>query len=368
MSTDVAILAVDDTAQNLVALGALLARPGLRMLQASSADEALDLLLREDIALALIDVQMPGTSGLELAEIMRGTERTSRIPIIFLTAAISDPIRTFRGYEAGAVDFLHKPVDPVILRSKVDVFVALHEQSRQLAGQLALVEEALKTNELFAAVLGHDLRDPLAAVTNYAQALKATNPDPRVVRIAEGIQASTQRMARMISQLLDVARIRAGQFELHRTDTDLGRLCQRIVDEVETGRATRRVQVAIDGDCRCAVDADRIAQVVSNLVGNALRHGDPSQPIVISVDGTDSGSVRLCVANGGEIPPEVLRGHFHPFRAGQRERNTDGLGLGLHIVERFVSAHGGTIDVHSKGGRTEVVLHLPRAAAPARGG
>lgn len=131
----VKILAVDDVPENLVALEALLRRGDVELLQARSATEALELLLVHDVALALLDVQMPGMDGFELAELMRGTERTRRVPIIFLTAVATDERRTFRGYEAGAVDYLFKPVDPHIVRSKVDIFVELFRQRRELARQ-----------------------------------------------------------------------------------------------------------------------------------------------------------------------------------------------------------------------------------------
>lgn len=131
----VKILAVDDVPENLAALDALLSGEGLELLQARSGDEALELLLKHDVALALLDVQMPGMDGFELAELMRGTERTRRVPIIFLTAVATDERRRFRGYETGAVDYLLKPVDPQIVRSKVAIFVELFRQRLELSRQ-----------------------------------------------------------------------------------------------------------------------------------------------------------------------------------------------------------------------------------------
>ena len=107
MNDPIKILVVDDVPQNLAAIEAVLARPGLELLKARSGEEALELLLVHHVALALMDVRMPGMDGFELAELMRGAERTRDVPIIFMTAASHDPLRTFRGYEAGAVDFLH---------------------------------------------------------------------------------------------------------------------------------------------------------------------------------------------------------------------------------------------------------------------
>ncbi|BAV63329.1 response regulator [Sphingobium cloacae] len=127
------ILAVDDVEENLTALEALLTGEGVRLIKARSGAQALELLLVEDVALALLDVQMPGMDGFELAELMRGTERTRRVPIIFLTAVATDERRQFRGYESGAIDYLFKPVDPHILRHKVALFVELFQQRQELA-------------------------------------------------------------------------------------------------------------------------------------------------------------------------------------------------------------------------------------------
>src|SRR6202789_487225 len=128
-------LLVDDLEENLLSLEALLRREGLTLLKARSGDEALELLLKHDVALALVDVQMPGLNGFELAELMRGNERTRRVPIIFVTAGSDDRQRRFQGYEAGAVDFIHKPIEPDILRSKADVFFELYRQRQQISAQ-----------------------------------------------------------------------------------------------------------------------------------------------------------------------------------------------------------------------------------------
>ncbi|WP_182422148.1 response regulator [Aureimonas sp. ME7] len=145
--TPTPVLLVDDLEENLIALEALLRRDDHLLLKARSGDEALELLLRHDVALALVDVQMPGLNGFELAELMRGNERTRRIPIIFVTAGSADGRRRFQGYEAGAVDFIQKPIEPDILRSKVEVFFELYRQRLQIAQQrdeLAAQAEALR--------------------------------------------------------------------------------------------------------------------------------------------------------------------------------------------------------------------------------
>ncbi len=149
MSPDpVKFLLVDDRPENLLALEALLRRDGLALYKAKSGPEALELLLRHDFALALLDVQMSGMDGFELAELMRGTERTRRVPIIFLTAVATDERRRFRGYEAGAVDYLLKPIDPQILSSKARIFFDLFKHRQEVARQrdeLRAVADELST-------------------------------------------------------------------------------------------------------------------------------------------------------------------------------------------------------------------------------
>ncbi|EMG51936.1 response regulator [Brucella pseudogrignonensis] len=142
----ISFLLVDDLEENLIALEGLLRRDGLQLLKANSGDQALELLLEHDVALALVDVQMPGLDGFQLAELMRGNERTRHVPIIFVTAGSAGQ-RRFQGYEAGAVDFIQKPIEPDILRSKAEVFYELYRQRQQLASQrdeLAAQAQALR--------------------------------------------------------------------------------------------------------------------------------------------------------------------------------------------------------------------------------
>jgi PAS domain S-box-containing protein len=158
-------LIVDDIAENIMALEALLRRDGLIVDRARSASEALELMLMHDYALAFLDVQMPGTDGYELAELMRSTERTRSVPIIFVTAAEMDEARRFRGYEAGAVDYIFKPVDPMILKSKADVFFRIGRQAKELARQRdELREIARHRDRAMAQLRAHADNSPLALV------------------------------------------------------------------------------------------------------------------------------------------------------------------------------------------------------------
>ncbi|MFC6462725.1 PleD family two-component system response regulator [Paracoccus aerius] len=159
-------LIVDDIAENILALEALLRRDGLLVDHAHSATEALELMLVHDYALALLDVHMPDTDGYELAELMRSTERTRGVPIIFVTAAERDETRRFRGYEAGAVDYIFKPVDPVVLKSKAEVFFRIGQQARDLQRQHDEMQRIAHDRDRAASLLrAHTDNSPLAFVT-----------------------------------------------------------------------------------------------------------------------------------------------------------------------------------------------------------
>jgi len=138
---DVKFLLVDDLDENLYAFEQTLRRDGLALISARSGPSALEALLVHDFALAIIDVEMPGMDGVALAELMRGTERTRHVPIIFVTAGSRERQRLFRGYEAGAVDFLYKPIETVVLRNKAETFFELSRQRQQLALHLELLQE-----------------------------------------------------------------------------------------------------------------------------------------------------------------------------------------------------------------------------------
>jgi signal transduction histidine kinase len=371
-STDVPVapqrvncLIVDDLAENLLSMAALLRSDEVEVLQASSGPEALELLLANDVALALLDVQMPGMDGFELAELMRGTERTRDIPIIFVTAGNHDQRRVFKGYEAGAVDFIHKPVDVHVLKTKASVFFHLHRQKRQIAEELNHRTEALRINEMFIAVLAHDLRNPLATIITAADLLNRRDGDNQLARIAQGILASGRRMGRMINDLLDLVRARlAGGILLQRQPCDLGEIVGSVLLEQQTARPQRSIEVHQTGELTGDWDQGRLAQVASNLIGNALQHGDISEPVVVSLDGSSSTCVEFVVKNHGTIPADKRANLFDPFRSGQGGASpTAGLGLGLYIAQQILHAHGGTVVLDaSSANETRFCVAIPRAA------
>jgi signal transduction histidine kinase len=275
-------------------------------------------------------------------------------------------MRTFRGYEAGAVDFLHKPIDPVTLGSKVGVFVELYSQRRRMQAQLEELQRALRLNETFAAVLGHDLRNPLNAISMGAEALLRLSEDDKVKAVAERIRSSTRRMAKMIEQLLDVARIRAGGVSLAMHPGNVAEVCSTIRDELEGAQAPGRIAVDCRGNTAATFDPDRLSQVFSNLVGNALQHSAPGTPVAVTIDGADPDVVKVRICNEGTLPAERLKTLFEPF---QSSGSQGGLGLGLYIARQFVQAHGGDVEARSEPSQHTTfefsIRRVPPAAAAA---
>jgi two-component system sensor histidine kinase/response regulator len=353
----VKVLLVDDLEENLLVLEALLRRDGLELLRARSGREALELLLAHDVALALLDVQMPEMDGFELAELMRGTERTRRVPIIFVTAGAHNAQRVFRGYEVGAVDFLFKPIDPILLGHKVNTFVELHRQRIEL-------REVLRLSEMFVAAVSHDLRSPLSNVVMGA-ALLEREITPSGAKTLGRIRSSAARMVRMLEQLYDLSRVRlAGGIPIETRETNFRTLADKVIDELRLTYPERKLTVVYEGEATTGVwDEERLGQVLANLVGNALRHGKQDEEVRVTVHGTAEG-LAVEVRNGGEIP-EDLRPHlFDPFRSGS-QKTRDSLGLGLYIVRQIVLAHGGTVDLTSSSAEgTTFRLQLPRHATP----
>lgn len=365
MLAPVKCLLVDDLDENLLALSALLRGEGVELLQARSGAQALELLLAHDVALALLDVQMPDMDGFQLAELMRGSERTRHVPIIFVTAGGRDQQRVFKGYESGAVDFLFKPIEAHILRNKAEVFFQLYRQKQQLAHELRERTETLRLNEMFVAMLGHDLRNPLNAILTSATLLQRRAADEATGHTAGRILQGGRRMSAMIENMLDLARGRlAGGIPVQRGPADLGAIVERVLQELQAAQPEARIVVSRrSGDLGGEWDAERLAQVVSNLVGNALQHGEPGGTVELLLDGEDAAQLTLVVANEGCIASELLPSLFDPFRSGERPRGrNEGLGLGLYIVQQIVHAHGGRVEVEPCGNsrRTMFTVQLPR--------
>lgn len=356
----VTFLLVDDLEENLLSLEALLRRDGLVLLKARSGDEALELLLRHDVALALVDVQMPGLNGYELAELMRGNERTRSIPIIFVTAGTNDSQRRFRGYEAGAVDFIQKPIETDILRSKAGVFFDLYRQRQQLAvqrdelvAQAEALKEADRRKDEFLATLAHELRNPLAPLRHGLDILRRT-PGGDGGGILKTMDRQLAHLVRLIDDLLDVSRVSQGKITLRRETiaaTDV------VHSAVEASRpvidaASHSLSVDLPSEpVWLDADATRLSQVIGNLLNNAAKYTPDGGCIDLSVRPEGSVAVIQVSDNGIGIPAEMQSKVFQLFAQVEShlDRAKGGLGIGLALVKQLVTMHGGTVEAKSAG-------------------
>lgn len=385
------VLIVDDLPENLLALSSLIQTEDRTIFQASSADEALSLLLEHEFALAILDVKMPGMNGFELAELMRGTEKTKHIPIIFVSAVGRDMDYAFRGYESGAVDFLHKPLSPFEVRSKVAMFVELYRHRKALSMQLEVVEAARREQEallaelretqgelqkavamrdVFMSIASHELRTPLNGLILDVQLRRlrleqgrvdAFTPDKLQEMVARD-ERQIRSLSRLIDDMLDVSRIRTGKLSVRPEPGDLGVLAGNVVESLaaQFSNAGSHLDLHVDGPAPVMMDEFRIEQVLANLLTNALRYGG-GKPVSVRVR-VDGDRVRAEVRDQGlGISEADQQRVFEQFERVSGNSVAQGLGLGLFISEQIVQAHEGRIELSShlgEGSCFSVVLPL----------
>ncbi|TFW15849.1 hybrid sensor histidine kinase/response regulator [Massilia arenosa] len=373
------LLIVDDLAENLQALNALIRADNREVYQAQSGEQALALLLQHEFALAILDVQMPGMDGFELAELMRGTERTRHIPIVFVSAAGRELNYAFKGYETGAVDFLQKPLDADAVKSKVNVFEALYQQRQEVRRQVEALEQArreqdallhelhstkdelersLKMRDEFMSMVAHELRTPLNTLFLETQMrtlqLKRGNmaafaKEPMELMIARD-ERQIQAMIRLIDDMLDVSRMRSGVLSIRPVQVEINGLVERVIGDLARRVSTAGTSVSFHPAPHAVTgwwDEFRIEQVIVNLLTNALRYGD-GKPVDVRIESADD-TVRVTVRDQGQgIAPEDQKRIFEPFERGKGNKVSGGLGLGLYISDQLARAHGGQLAVESK--------------------
>ena len=354
-------LLVDDLEENLLALEALLSREGLACLKARTGEEALELLLVHEVALALLDVQMPGMDGFQLAEFMRGNERARHIPIIFVTAGAADVQRRFRGYEAGAVDFIQKPIEADVLRSKANVFFDLHQQRQMIVAQRDALEayaDALRTADRhknqFLAVLGHELRNPVMAMDAGLNLLERRGDGAAGGVIRGEMRRQVAHLSRLIEDLLDISRIDQGKISLRKARIRLQPALAFAVEasrpQLEAGRHDLTLDIP-DAPIWLEADDTRIVQVVSNLLINAAKYTPPGGRIRLSARALDGFAEIEVADNGIGIPDDMQTEIFELFAQVKNtaDRAQEGLGIGLALVKQLVELHDGGIALTSSG-------------------
>ena len=366
-TTPANVLLVDDLQENLTALEALIRAPGRQIFCARSGDEALSLMLEHDFALAILDVQMPAMNGFELAELMRGTERTRTIPIVFVSAAGHELNYAFRGYESGAVDFLHKPLDPHAVRSKVKVFVDLCRQRQELVEAQGDLERAVAMRDNFMSMVSHELRNPLNSVYLQAQLRRKLLSAPGAVdreamlKLLERDENQIRGMIRLLDDMLDVSRLRTGKLAVTRGPADLVDIARRVVEAMDEQARTRGTSVSLQAPDTLPLTADafRIEQVLNNLLTNALRSG-AGKPVDVVVRREGEYGVVSVRDQGIGIAEADRERIFEQFERAESTQEIPGLGLGLYISRQIVRAHQGSIEVASRPGQgSEFTVRLP---------
>jgi signal transduction histidine kinase len=382
------LLIVDDLPENLQALNAVIRGEGREIFQAGSGEEALALLLQHDFAIAILDVQMPGMDGFELAELMRGTDKTRQIPIVFVTAAGKELNYSFKGYEAGAVDVLYKPLDPRAVKGKVQVFVALYEAReamrrqvealeaarQQQAATQAQLERALVMRDEFMSMVSHEMRTPLNTLYLETQLRKmqlergnmAAFGAEQLQRMVARDDRQIQSIIRLIDDMLDVSRIRSGKLSLRPGWVELSGLLRRVVHDLTPQATTAGATLTLEAGTPVSGwwDEFRIEQIVVNLLTNAMRYGC-QQPISVTLT-VEQDWARIDVRDCGPgIAPENQAKIFEPYERGVGSDAPAGLGLGLYISRQLAEVHEGSLTLESKPGEGSVFsLTLPRRDAP----
>ena len=414
MSKDwrVKLLLVDDRPENLLALEAILEPLGQILFCAHSGEEALKYVLQHEFAAILLDVQMPDMNGFDAAQIIKSREKSRFIPIIFLSAINKEDAYVFKGYSMGAVDYVFKPFNPDVLRSKVAVFVDLYlkqQQLREQAEQLAeserrelelqhraelfeaeaksaaqltdlnrqlqarqqQLEEAMGVRNRFYASMSHELRTPINAVIGYSTLMIDNIYGPLNEKQREGLQR-TLRAARhlleLVNDVLDLSKIEAGKIELALQPVSIAGLIddlfvtvRPLADDHGTTLSFEHPEV----DTTVVTDPRRVRQILLNLLSNAIKFGQ-QQPIRVECSRGEDGQVSVSVIDKGEgISEEDISRIFEEFVQVSPTQHV-GTGLGLPISRRLATLLDGTLEVKSVPGEGSVfTLTLPPEGQPA---
>jgi signal transduction histidine kinase len=389
------ILVVDDQPAKLLSHEAILEPLGERLVKASSGQEALEHLLKNEFAVVLIDVCMPELDGFELASLIREHPRHQRTAIIFVSAVHLTDIDRLRGFECGAVDYVSVPVEPEILRARVSVFADLYRKTKQLevlnrdlehlvsertaelseaAGrlresELALLDTARRKDE-FLAMLAHELRNPLAPIRNAVEILRQQEENgPETRWSVEVIDRQIAHLTRLVDDLLDVNRITRGKLEVRQERTDVAEILRAAAEGIQPalGPKSLRLNLSLpDGPIPTMADVVRLTQVVLNLLDNACKFTPAGGSIWLSAEREGAG-LKIEVRDTGQgIAPEELPRLFQMFYQSRNDTPSyeSGLGIGLALVRLIVEMHGGRVHASSPGpgqGSTFTV-HLPLVA------
>jgi signal transduction histidine kinase len=365
------VLIVDDVEANLVALEALLDPLKCNLVRARSGNEGLKQLLRREFAVILLDVQMPEMDGYEMARLARSHPSARETPIIFLTANNLSEDTLLQGYGSGAVDVLFKPVSPIMLRGKVQVFLDLFNAHRRLEDEVQThkstlaqlqasrdelakrheaLERAQQDQRELTEFIVHDLKNPLTVVNAGLELVGELVPDASSdlgQTVSEAAEAA-RRLRTMVEDLLAISRMEQSDFPLQREEVSVTKLLRAVIQAYVRRAQERGIVLAPPPELILEIKADRtlLQRVLENILDNAFRYTPANGRIAVTTT-RSSQRVEINVSNDGPPIPERERHRvFEKFRRGARDASSFGnAGLGLYFCKRAVEAHGGGIDI-----------------------
>jgi len=350
------VLIVDDGPENVALVGSML-RGVCQTRLAGTGEEALEIAFSDKPPdLILLDIMMPGMDGYEVCRRLKADDRTSDIPVIFLTAKTRVEEERI-GFDLGAVDYIAKPVSAPIVLARVKTHLDLQCQKRQLQENYVQLRKLEQLRDSLVHMMVHDLRTPLTSVIGYLELLKEFETDnwtEEGKELVEIAYRSAETLVEMISAVLDVSRMESMKMKLNLTECDLTEIAEKAVAKLAPFRKGTQVDLkAPPYPVRATADPDLIARVIQNLLGNAIKFASQSVEAKVVIESGDD-FVRVSVSdNGPGIPPEYHERIFEKF--GQVEARQQGrkfsTGLGLTFCKLSVEAHGGRIGVESAIGR-----------------
>ena len=351
------ILIVDDRRENLLATEKVLRPLRASIFKASSGNEALSLVLRHRFAVVLLDVQMPEMDGFETAILMQEHDSMSGVPIIFVTAISKEDQYATRAAELGAVDYIFKPINPEILKSKVNVYLDLYVQREEILKLNRVLQQSNEELERFAYICSHDMQEPVRMMNSYAGLLSErceTALDEKGQRYLKYITCNAERMQKMIRDILTFSRV--GREEIKFEKVDCNKIARDVFAEFEGTIGEKHARI-ICGDLPVLNTSPTLMRVLfQNLIGNALKFQDGSKPPEIEIKGEPLDNAwRFSVRdNGIGIEPAFGDRIFSIFQRIHRKEDYPGTGIGLSTCRKFIRLCGGDIGFNSTPGEGTV--------------